>query len=594
MRTAAVATNETCNHRCWFCDARRDSERASVASPAAIARRIDAAGAVEIVLGGGEPTLRSDLPRWIARARGRGATVVLESNGTGIDDALAIALADAGLGAVRLHVPGHRHHHAVTGDPHGWASLVAAAARVAAVGIRVEATVPLVDPVLDEVATLPAVVRAELPAVALLRARAIVRAADGRTSDPAAVARGFEQLAAAARLAALPLQLDPAGLVPPCLLKQPQRHAHAYALGPGGSQRADHVRVPQCETCVVADRCPGMPAPWRASGESLAVAIGDDRTRRRLSIVDTVERQIARELVTDEQWRRSDGTSVPARIVRIGFACNQACRFCFVSTHLPAPPRERVAAAIDEQARRGGAVVLSGGEPTLDPDVVGWVRRAKEGGAIEVELQTNATRIDDALAQALAEAGLDTAFVSLHGATAAISDAVTEAAGTFAQTIDGIGALVRSGVAVRINFVLCRINHHELPAMVELVADRWPTAAVTVSFVAPSSDLVPQTPDLVPRYADVMPDVVRALAIARARGLVIGGFESMCGVPLCLLPDDERDRLASLAVIDDGIGAGEMVTTDACARCRLRPRCHGVRRGYAELHGTSELRPVLA
>jgi MoaA/NifB/PqqE/SkfB family radical SAM enzyme len=593
MRTAAVATNETCNHRCWFCDARREHERASVAAPVAIARRIDEAGAAEIVLTGGEPTLRRDLPRWVARARGHGVRVILESNGTGIDDALVPALVDAGLGAVRLHVPGHRHHQAVTGDPHGWQRLVDAAARLGAAGIGVEATVPLVEPILDEVATLPAVVRAELPAVALLRARAIVRAGDGRTNDPVAVARGFERLADAARRVELPVQLDPAGLVPPCLLTRPQRHAHAYALGPGGSRRDAHVRLPQCAACVVADRCPGMPAPWRGPAHGVAVAITDERTRRRLSIVEAVDKQIAREMVTDEQWRRADGTSVPARIIRIGFRCNQACRFCFVSTHLPAPPVDRVAAAIDEQARRGGAVILSGGEPTLDPEVVSWVRRAKAGGAIEVELQTNATRIDDALAGALAEAGLDTAFVSLHGATATISDAVTDAPGTFHRTLEGIDALVRTRVAVRLNYVLCRINHHELPAMVELVADRWPTAAVTVSFVAPSSDLVPHTPELVPRYADVMPAVVQALAIARQRGLEIGGFESMCGVPLCLLPDDVRDRFASLAVIDEDIAAGEMVTTEACERCRLRPRCHGVRRGYAELHGTSELRPVL-
>lgn len=594
MRTAAVATNETCNQRCWFCDARRDHERASVASPAAIAARIDAAGTAEILLTGGEPTLRRDLERWVARARARGARCVLESNGSNIDAALATALAAAGLDAVRLHVPGHEHHEAVTGDPNGWANLVTAASVLAAAGVRVEATIPLVVPVLDELATLPAIIANDLPAVVLLRARAIVRAGDGRVSDPEIIARGFERLARAARAASLPLQVDPAGMVPPCLLQRPQQHAHAYALGPGGARRDEHTRIGACESCVVADRCPGVPTPWQARAEALAQPVTDDRTRRRLSIVDTVEQQIARELTTDEQWRRADGTSVPARIVRIGFACNQACRFCFVSTHLPGPPVEQVAAAIDEHAATGGAIVISGGEPTLDPRVAEWVRRAKAGGAIEVELQTNATRIDDALADALADAGLDTAFISLHGATAATSDTVTDAPGTFDRTLLGIDALVRRGHRVRLNFVLCAINHHEFPAMVELVARRWPTAAVTVSFVAPSSDLVPRTADLVPRYADVMPAVVAGLAVARRLGLEIGGFESMCGVPLCLLPSDERDRLVDLAPIHEGIGAGEFVTTSACERCRLRPRCHGVRRGYAELHGTDELQPVLA
>jgi len=71
-----------------------------------------------------------------------------------------------------------------------------------------------------------------------------------------------------------------------------------------------------------------------------------------------VAEQIERELVTREAHRRNDGTSTPAHVVRIGFRCNQACHFCFVSTHLPAPPRARVEAAIDEiAALRGRGVV---------------------------------------------------------------------------------------------------------------------------------------------------------------------------------------------------------------------------------------------
>src|SRR5690606_2237526 len=114
------------------------------------------------------------------------------------------------------------------------------------------------------------------------------------------------------------------------------------------------------------------------------------------------------ELVTHEIYRRPDGSTVPAAIVRINFHCNQACWFCFVSTHLPPATDAQIEAAVDDIGRREGVLVLSGGEPTLRPDLTALVRRGKAAGAREVELQTNATRLaDPALVESLAEAGVD-------------------------------------------------------------------------------------------------------------------------------------------------------------------------------------------
>ena len=42
-----------------------------------------------------------------------------------------------------------------------------------------------------------------------------------------------------------------------------------------------------------------------------------------------------------------------------------------------------------------------------------------------------------------------------------------------------------------------------------------------------------------------------------------------------------------------GFDRGEFVRAPACGRCDLATRCFGVRRSYAELHGTDELRPVV-
>jgi len=65
----------------------------------------------------------------------------------------------------------------------------------------------------------------------------------------------------------------------------------------------------------------------------------------------------------------------------------------------------------------------------------------------------------------------------------------------------------------------------------------------------------------------------------------------MCGLPLCLVPENERAAVASKAIAPS-VGAGEFVKAEACTHCAETYRCFGVRRGYAELHGTTELRAI--
>lgn len=611
MRSARVVTNETCNQACRFCDARRPHERASLAAAAAVRERIDAAlrdGAHELVLTGGEPTLRADLPSLVAAAARPGVRITLETNAARITPALARRLATAGLHTARVHLPAWGPAlDAITRAPGHAAATADGLRALRDAGVVVEGAAPVVRANLDSLPTLPRQLAAEGIALERLWLRV-----PWQGPDPDALAPLPAALETATRLVdeavahALPVSLDAATFVPPCLFPRPGRVASIYALTRGGAERAGHVRAPACEGCVVRDRCPGLPHHLARDGASAPRPLDDDRLRRRLTLIASPREQIERELVTRDVYRRPDGTTTPAHIVRIGFRCNQACHFCFVSTHLPAPPVARVEAAIDEIAGLRGILVLSGGEPTLDPRLPEYVRRGKAHGAVEVELQTNATRLGDPeRCRALALAGLDIAFVSLHGATAAVGDEVTAAPGTFARTLAGLDQLRDAGIRTRINFVLCTRNHHELPAFVALVAERWPRAAITLSFVGTSTDLVPRQPWLVPRYADVLPALRRAMALARARGLELGGFDSMCGLPLCLVPEDPRAFL-SLAELPRAVRdadtrrrtsaeqADEFVKPAACARCVLESRCFGLRRGYAQLYGTDELVPVTA
>ncbi|MCA9650929.1 MAG: radical SAM protein [Myxococcales bacterium] len=594
MRVLRVVTNETCNQACRFCHSRRPHERASVAAASVVRRRIIAARhehPTTLVLTGGEPTLRPDLPALVAEAARDGARVALETNAALVTPPLAQRLAEAGLHAAIVHLPAWGPQlDAITRDPGGAARTATGIAALRAASITVEACAPVLRDNLDSLPSLPAQLAAAGVEIERLWLRLPREAPDSESLAPlqpmlATATRLVDQ----ARDHALPISLEPATFLPPCLFPRPGRVASIYALNRGGATRDGHARAPACAECRVRDRCPGLPDDLPPT---LAEPLQDDRLRRRLTVIATPREQIERELVTREIYRRPDGSTIPAHIIRIGFRCNQNCHFCFVSTHLPAPPMARVEAAIDEIAALRGVAVFSGGEPTLDPRLVEHVRRSKAGGAHAVELQTNATRLGDPeRCRELAEAGVDVAFVSLHGATAEVCDRVTAAPGTFVRTVAGVDALVGAGIRVRLNYVLCEINRHEFPAFVTMVAERWPAAAITLSFVGMSTDLVPRERWLVPRYRDVLPAVREGMAVADRRGVEVAGFDSMCGLPLCLVPDDPG-AFMGLAELPAGYDGGEFVKPAPCQGCVLQSRCFGLRRGYAQMYGWDELRPV--
>ena len=542
------------------------------------------------MLTGGEPSLRPDLPAIVRSAKARASRVILESNGSGIDEDAAEHLVAAGLDCVRVHLPAWGPRlDAVVGRPGAWASLQHAVSAAARAGLELEASVPVVADNLEDVSLLPQHIQDTSWPIRRLWVSVPLEAPNrdalASLRDAAVV---IEALATSARHVGISLQLEPSTFVPPCIFERPAAVAHLYALSAGGANRPGWRRTQACEGCVVIDRCPGMPEASVLEPRP----IEHDRVRRRLTVISSIDEQIDRELVTHEIYRRADGSTVPAAIIRINFHCNQACWFCFVSTHLPPADEAKIHAAIDDIARRQGVLVLSGGEPTLNPELVSLVRRGKAAGAREVELQTNAIRLaDPELVMALEEAGVDIAFVSLHGARAETSDAITRAPGTFDRTTVGLDHLQRSNIAVRINFVLCGPNYQEFPELILMAAARWPKAAITVSFVGLSTDLVPRSKELVPRYADVLPHLERGLAVAAERGVEVEGFDSMCGIPLCLVPGDPG-RFAQLAPIPAGYDRGEFIRADACRRCVLEDRCFGVRRGYAAMHGTAELTPI--
>jgi MoaA/NifB/PqqE/SkfB family radical SAM enzyme len=600
MRTQRVLTNLRCNQNCTYCTARRPTDDLATIQPAAVKARIDdalARGATELVLTGGEPTLRRDLEVLVAYARGKargGAlTVALETNATLVDPGRAEALRRAGLDRALVNLAAATAAlDGVTRDPGGFEATRSGVRALAGAGVVVEMVAAIVRSTRAGLGALPGLVLAE-------GARGLRLVVPVESPDESELLDWEETVAAVlevereARRLGVTVRFEDDVSLPPCAFPRTARVAHLYSsLTRGAARREGHRAIEACAACLMRETCPGVAERYLARHPNpTAHPIDSDRARRRLTLMTSVEEQMQREFVTPNRVAGAGGV-VDEAIIRVNFHCNQSCGFCFVSTHLPAMTDEAIRGAIADAARRGAEIVLSGGEPTLNPRLAEYVALARETSGRRVQLQTNAVRLDDpALLATLVAAGLGLAFVSLHGSTSGVADRVTDAPGTFDRTIVGLDNLVASPVVTIINFVICQANYADFPAFARLATSRWPAAKINVSFVAPSADVVGRESAMIPRYSDVLPFVSEGVTAAREAGVEVLGFESMCGMPLCLVPATLRDALDAPDV-PPGFDRGEFVKVEACGACRFDAGCYGVRRGYADLYGTGELRAV--
>src|SRR5690606_4054827 len=146
------------NQNCTFCTTRKPVESASLVRSAA--SRLDEAlalGIQELVLFGGEPTLRRDLPALIARAQRRGVRVVLETNAALVTEDMAQRLADAVLGAVRGRLAaGGVAAAGISRGPGGFVASLRGMARLSARGLQLEVSVTLFAGNASSLLSLPA------------------------------------------------------------------------------------------------------------------------------------------------------------------------------------------------------------------------------------------------------------------------------------------------------------------------------------------------------------------------------------------------------------------------------------------------------
>ncbi len=294
--------------------------------------------------------------------------------------------------------------------------------------------------------------------------------------------------------------------------------------------------------------------------------------------------------------------------VKVGFACNNRCRFCVQGRKRERFGRrsgEEIASILERCAGRYSGVVFTGGEPTLHPDIISLVRRAKELGFRSIQIQSNGRMFAyKKLCRDVKAAGATEFSPGVHGHTADCHDYLTTVKGSFEQTTRGIANLKELGYKIITNSVITRSNFRHLPELARLLVDLG-VDQFQLAFVHPVGSAGPDAnfASIVPRLELLTPYLHRALDI---------GAQNNCkvmteAVPYCFMKGCEQyigERIMPHTCIFDAEGVIEdyrdyrlaegKAKGEPCERCECNAECEGPWREYTDRYGWSEFEPCVS
>ena len=289
--------------------------------------------------------------------------------------------------------------------------------------------------------------------------------------------------------------------------------------------------------------------------------------------------------------------------IKVGYGCNENCPFCHTLDvrHIDGTSAEVHRKIVRAKQLGHSMVVLSGGEPTIRPELVEWAAHVAKLD-MDLGLITNGQMLSyPQLVAKLRAHRLRYVYMAFHGASPEVNRKLTLDDG-FERKVQAVQALAGTGLQLTLNTVITKQNLDHLEPIVDFVL-QYPDVLLKFSMVAPKGGGAKHFEVLTPRVSDVAARVIEAIEYGQARAGADGPRFAHDGIPLCLLPgyedlyeDLRTDEFATMVEIgepdffpvDDVI---KVQPDETCRGCALRGPCPGLFDGYRDAFGHDELRP---
>ena len=269
--------------------------------------------------------------------------------------------------------------------------------------------------------------------------------------------------------------------------------------------------------------------------------------------------------------------------------CNHFCGFCSNPTTPYVHTFESMKVLVDDFVDRGYfGVILTGGEPSLHPELPRICRYASERG-LHVRMITNGTRMaDPAFAREMADAGLKLVHVSVYSVRPEVEEVLRGMPDTLEKAYAAVANALAAGIDVNINCVINKLNADHLDENIRFWNEHHPRVRHFVwNNLDPSMGRAEvNQQQFTPRLADFEASLQRALRLLHKGGRTFRVEK----VPLCYMTEfawastETRKIVKGEERIVHFLDAKQTVRQTewgheyaaACGVCSLRTICGGL------------------
>ncbi|MCF7861564.1 radical SAM protein [Candidatus Woesearchaeota archaeon] len=211
---------------------------------------------------------------------------------------------------------------------------------------------------------------------------------------------------------------------------------------------ADYVYTSKCDECVRKKDCIGLRQDYFKKYKDNEIVP-------------------FKELITTKQVSIINGEKIKALHILINGICNSNCEFCFSRKNLIKEnySYDKIKTIIDRESKNGfKSLVISGGEPTIHPNYIKIIKYAKKIGYNHVKTITNGRMFADYnYIKEAYDAKLDEVNISIHSHIPEVHDGLTKVKNSFRQGINAVKNCINLKISTKVCIVVNKKNICELP-----------------------------------------------------------------------------------------------------------------------------------
>ncbi|MDD4530423.1 MAG: radical SAM protein [Candidatus Gracilibacteria bacterium] len=289
------------------------------------------------------------------------------------------------------------------------------------------------------------------------------------------------------------------------------------------------------------------------------------------------------------------------------YLCNQKCIFCMDRDRKDFFDENRINSLngvfefLEKNIDSYDKLIFSSGEPTLNPSLPLYIKKAKELGYKEIGIVTNGSKLsDNKLRKEIIEAGLDLIIFSIHGSNSTIHDYLTQVKGSFDKTLKGLILCKKEykNLDIKVSYVLNKYNLKDLLPAIKLFK-KVGVSNIIINTIKPSLDEKDDVFfDNVFDYLDFV-DYINSLKeedIVFLNSFIKENKLNIIDIPVCILQKTKLDvftygipEIRAIKYADNELhfhdNLEEKEYLDACKKCEYYGKCEGFYKKYLVKYG---------